>query len=416
MPISRSVSTVGVAATAAVALTAGLFAHGAGAATLTAKLTYGGHAYGSQLHVGTLVKSDRTAYVPQCTTAVGASHSDTTAAVNAANVGTVGAVKTNVRTKKISGGTAQVSTSKTATTALLGGLIKFDAVTAVATESLVGSQHHAAGKVTFVDLTIAGKRVPSAPKANTRLTIPGVATVTLNAQDTTSRATSHAIAVAALRVDITGSNVLHLPAGRIVIGAAWSALLSKHYRPAYGSAYGTSANAAKLVGSGPTARAYLPCGGSNGKTRTNSTAEAKVSSLVSASGVSSSAKSVDTARSTTATTANHLASVTVLGGAVKIGAISVSATATRTKSGLKAATSASVAAIKVDDRKITLPPAGKSISIPNLGILTYDRTVKSGSSITVYALQLTLGSGVASAPAGTVINIGVASAGVRSAG
>lgn len=72
------------------------------------------------------------------------------------------------------------------------------------------------------------------------------------------------------------NNPLHLPAGTIRIGQGTAALhLPTHYN-AVGNAWGTSLHAASGAGSGWTAAASLPCGGTGDQVMRNRVAAAKI--------------------------------------------------------------------------------------------------------------------------------------------
>lgn len=404
----------GGAAVAAVALAVTMDGTAAGAATAAKRPAFGGSAYGSAANLGSVVRSGKTAYVPLCTTATGASNANKTAAVHLPGVGTIGAVTTRVSSAKAGGTVSSVTTTSTAGTSLLGGLVHARAITTRARVSLRGTTYHRVGSSTLVGLTIAGHAVNNRPKVNTTITIPGIGRVILNKQATSTSQGQHTLTVVALQVVLKAGNVSAIPAGNIVVGHAFASLHAPTHHLAYGSAYGTKIQVGSTLASGATAPVYLPCGGSSGVTNTNNIAAARLPGVLSAGAVTSSARSSDTTTTTSAATASHIASVNLLGGAVKVRAITTQARATRHGSHLSlSSTGTKLVGLTVNGRALSVPAPNTGRNIPGLGTLYFDRVSKTRTGIRVYALQLVLSESVGSVARGTVITIGAASAGVR---
>lgn len=417
--VPRIRSTVAVAATAACAATLSIGALAAGATSATAATptyrAFGGGAYGSTASVGT-VRSGATAAVPLCTTKIGASNSDTTAAVTLPRIGTIGAVSTNVHSTGTIGATiASIATTSTASTTLLGGLVSASAIGTRSTVSHSAAAGYATkGGATFTGLRIGGTPIATRPSIDQTVNLPGVGKVVLNHQSRDTRYGGLSLTVTAMRVYLIAGNSLGLPAGSVVVGHAQASLHLPTRHLAYGNAYGTTAQVGTTVTSGRTAPVYLPCGGSNGVTQTNTTASASQAGVLSTGVISSSSRSADTATSTTARTHSHISNVSLLGGAVKLSGVTAQSTATRTSSGISltsAGTTVTGLTIRGQARSVTVRPNTK-ISIPGIGTLYLDRVVLTGQSIRVRAVELTLTQAYGKASNGTVITVGNTLAGV----
>jgi hypothetical protein len=105
------------------------------------------------------------------------------AGVNIPNVAVVGAVGTTVNGKTIPG-YADVSTgADLANINLLGGLIKADAVNVTTHVQEAGTTNVSEANMNFVNLTIAGKKIPINVKPNTQIYILGIGQVYINEQN-----------------------------------------------------------------------------------------------------------------------------------------------------------------------------------------------------------------------------------------
>ncbi|MCZ4499536.1 MAG: hypothetical protein JWQ74_2089 [Marmoricola sp.] len=102
--------------------------------------------------------------------------------VNVPKIATVGAIQTSVNGRTIVG-YADVSTgARLAKINLLGGLIKADAVDVTTHVRKAGAENVAEARTNFVNLVIAGKKIPINVKPNTQLYILGVGQVYINQQ------------------------------------------------------------------------------------------------------------------------------------------------------------------------------------------------------------------------------------------
>ncbi|GAB2579775.1 choice-of-anchor P family protein [Microlunatus antarcticus] len=402
---------IGAAALAAAAVTLTV-ALPAQAATFNPS---GGSAYATTASVGTLVNLGKTSYVPLCTTKTPDSVSSNTAALDLGGLlGNVGAATTTVSTSETSKAKKAEAVTEVAGTSLLAGIIQADAITSTATVTKDSKGYDTSGSSVFVNLKIAGLPIKASPKKNTTVKVPGVATVELNAQDSSSGSAGYKAGTAAIRVTLLKNNTLGLPTGKIVVGGANASMQKTTHALPYGNAYGTQLNVASIVGSGKTAAVTLPCGGSAGKTRTNSISSVSAPGVLKVGAVKSTGKSTDSSSSTKAATSSSVAKVNLLDGVVTLDAVNASATATRKKGKVETSSSGTkIAGLKINGKKISVDvKENTQIDIAGIGTLYLRKVVKTGVSTTVVGVQLVLNTDTLGLKSGTTLTVGYAKAGV----
>ncbi len=292
--------------------------------------------------------------------------------------------------------------------------MRASAITTQSTVSHSSAGYATKGNSTFTGLRIGGVSITAHPSIDQTVNLPGIGKVVLNHQSRDTRYGGLSLAVTAMRVSLLAGNTLGLPAGSVVVGHAQASLHLPIRHLAYGNAYGTTAQVGTTLTSGRTAPVYLPCGGSNGVTQTNTTASASLPGVLSTGVISSSSRSADTATSTTARTHSHVANVSLLGGAIKLTGVTAQSTATRTSSGItlsSAGTTVAGLTIRGKARSVTIRP-NTGISIAGIGTLYLDRVVLTSQSIRVHAVELDLTQAYGKASSGTVITVGATLAGV----
>lgn len=383
------------------------------AAAATNSYAFVGSAYGSTAQVGSIARSGQTSLVSACNTG-GYERNDHAAAVHLGLAGSVGAVSTKITGASSHGTPTETSTSTTGSTRLLGGLVQAKTITTRTAASRDSSGYHLPGSTTIADLRINGRRITATPKPNQQVVIPGVATVALNVHTTSDSDNLHQSAVTGIKITLLKGNRLGLPTGTIVVGHAVAGLHSPvHARP-YGSAFATKANLGTVLTSGASAPVYLPCGGTSGKTRVNSTAAAHIGTAVSVGAISSSATSTDTTTTTTATTQAKAAHLNLLGGLITADSVTAKANAKLTKGKLsRTSTGTSVTRLKIHGESVSVSAKPNTkISLAGVGTVWLNRTIVSGSAIQVYAIQIQLSTARAGLKSGAVIDIAGARAGV----
>jgi hypothetical protein len=408
--LAVAVVAASIAATSAVVL----IPTAVGASPDAAKVYFGGKAYGSAAGVSSLVQSGKTAAVPLCTSKVGETRADKTAAVHLPGLGSIGAVTNRVGSSGHHSTVSSTSTSYTAKTSLLAGVIKAQALSTQARQSKTGSRYHSTGSTTLVGLTIAGRAMPVHPTRNQTIGLPGLGSVVLNQQSTSSRDGNHTIKVTALHLLLSPGNMAGLPSGSVTIGHTIASLHAPVRHLPYGSAYGTTVQVGSTVKSGRTAPVSLACGGSSGRTVVNKTAGAHLDGALTTAAVSSNARSTDTASATTATTRTRVAGVNLFNGMIRVHAITTRAHVVRHGTHLtRSARGTSILGLTINGTKIAAPRAGTSRTISGLGTLSFDRAIRTSTGVQVYAIRLVLSATRAGLNKGTVITIGSALAGVK---
>lgn len=407
----------GAAVTTVASLAAVVSSSPAGAASGPTVSAYGANAFGSLVKVGTTVSSGPSAYQPMCTTVAPFTKANNTAAVRLpSGLGLVGATVNRVAAGR--SGTARTSagSSYTVATKLLpGDVIKASVISSIARLKQIGSTFAGSGASTVAGLTIAGHAVPvtGAVNQSVPLPIPGVRLI-LNSRRGTQVGHTHYYIVDALLLIISGSNTLGLPASTIILGHSLASMHELTYRATYGAAWATSVQLGSLVESGRTASVYLPCGGTDSATVRNSVATLVVPVLGGVGAVSSSAHSYDGAASSTANTESHIANLNLLGGKVRIAALAVKATTTRTATNrvIRSASGTSILGLVINGMAQSAPAPNTSRTVPGLGTLYFYRSIATANGIVVYGLVIVLKAAFGSFKAGSTIVIGAAAASV----
>jgi hypothetical protein len=373
-------------------------------------LAFGGTAYGSTVSVGAIT-SGSTAVVSVCSLAPGAASTNQAAKVNAGLLGSIGAVTSSITPTKTDTASSTVTTTTTAGTSLLAGLITANTITTTATSSFTPDGGFTnAGSTVVAGLKIAGQTVTATPGVNSKISIPNIATVTLNIQSASAVGGDHSKSVQGLRIDLLSGNPLGLGTGRIIIGSSTASLHDPVMNRAAGTAYGTQIDLAGIVKSGATAPVGLPCGGSNGVTRTNSTASVNVPGVLSAGATATTARSTDAPTGTTAEFSATTAGVNLLNGVVKVDAITAKASATRSGSTLTSSSDGTqIAGLKINGTTVEVPAGENStLQIAGVGTLTFRKVVKSTVGVDVFGLELKLSTDQLGLKAGTTIQVAAA--------
>ncbi|SDS36067.1 choice-of-anchor P family protein [Microlunatus soli] len=380
-----------------------------------AHFTHGGSAYGSTAKLGSVVNSGTTSLVTMCVTDK-STRDNNAAAVNLGAAGKIGAVTTSIKGSEDSPQT--VTTTKTGAVNLLGGIIRADAITTKATVTSTSSGFKTSGTTKIADLKIAGVPISVTPAKNTKISLPaGLGAVTLNRQASYINSAGRAqMIVDALVINVNKSSLLGLPSGAIVVGHS-NALLNNpvHTRP-YGNAYGSEVQlVGGVVKSGRTAATNLPCGGTTGRTLSNDTAAVSVPGILKVGAVGTTGLSTDSSTATAAKTSSTTGAVSVLDGAIKLDAITAKASATQ-KPGqpvVKSIAGTKLVGLTINGKPIKVTTKENTkIDVAGIGTLWLNKTTRSSTGISVYAVQLELLKAQSGMKAGAKISIGYARAGV----
>jgi len=334
--------------------------------------------------------------------------------LNAGDVSTTSALKT------VLGGHTVTSTAKTTGVNLLNGLITADAVTTTSTSSVINGKLTSTAKTQFANLHIAGLKLPVNVPTNYGVTIPGVATVALN------------MVIGGTKGNVTVGNGAGLAVTLLKAQGSNAAGASIYLSPTYtsaetsdvpdtghqvaGMAYGTKISAAAgttlSVKSDPTAPIAVPAPGTHGATKSTSVLGVHVSPVVTTGIVTDSVKATNTTASGDAQATSKIGSASLLGGLIKVGAVTSTAhSVAATGKSIALTGSSTIARLTISGK--TIPVSTKpntTISLAGLGKIVLNEQTKTTNTIVVAALHVTLSTAAYGLPAGAEIVVGVASA------
>lgn len=390
----------------AVAATApGMSATSATAAT--PHYSYSGHAYGTTVTVGSVVKSERSALVTQGCTSNGNLHrTNSTAAVKAAPAVQTGTVATTADTyaspvrSKTSATTNQVN--------LLNGRIRATAVKAVSSTARTSTGFALSSSgTTLTGLAVNGRAISASTAPNTRIALAGFGYLMVNEQ---VRRTN-SLSVSALRLVITNTNALGLAVGtNVIVSHATSGLSGPVAGVLAGYAYGSQARVGTTFDSGPSFVIFLPCLGTAGAVRSNTGAGVAVGTAVTTGTITNTVQGTVSSASTTAKTTATVQTANVLSGLVT--ATAVKAVAAESSNGSTynfsstGSTFGSLAVRGHPEIGRTVAP-NTTVSLPGVGTLYLHRVTRTSRSISVSMIELVLSQPTNGLPAGTNIRVGV---------
>jgi len=302
------------------------------AAAPSSGLFYTGSAYGTFAFVGTTVVAGKSALVGLgCTTTAGVQKANTVATVNVPGVLTTGLIDTTAESIKTGSTVTSKTTADTHDATLLSGLITASEVMAASSTSHDATGFHvsAAGS-SFVSLVVAGVPITIAPAPNTTIGLPGVGHVVLNEQITKIGANTASFTVNMIHLFVT-TDLPGIEKGtQVIVSHAASDLELNKAGSLDGSAYGTKANVGNLVISGPTALVKMPCGGTNGKVKTNSVVGVNVPGLISTGTVTDTAQGTISSTTASGETTSTVQAVNLVAGLVTADLIKADAHASKT--------------------------------------------------------------------------------------
>lgn len=242
----------------------------------------------------------------------------------------------------------------------------------------------------FGGITILGIPAPNLlnPAPNTTVQLPGLGYMQLNRQEFYKTPQSATAKTVAVLIKSTVAND-YLPLGATVgilvtgatVGGPGVAVLR-------GQAYTTQANVGTLVTSGQTSP-QTTCVGTNGVPKTVNVAGITIPSLATVNALSTT--SVGTIRTdlVSGNMTSRIGSVSLLGGRVELGAISVRSSATKTAAGkYYVSYTSSIASLKVDGKSMAVPLPGRTLTIPGLATITFTKVTKTSGFISVTAVEV----------------------------
>ncbi|MFX4285459.1 choice-of-anchor P family protein [Janibacter sp. G349] len=402
------------AATSALVLSEPTAAHADTTAGPSPSVAYTGLAYGTQ--VSALDSTVRLGKTPvssvSCTSKAGTYTTKSLAGVTLPLVGNVGAVTTLVRTTETSTHKRTNAQSRVAGVNLLGGQIKADAINANASAyAKAGSVNTGVNTLTLTNLTIAGRPISANVAKNTKVTIPGVAEVTVNKQTQGLSKTGYYSAVTTgLSVELLEDNPLGLPTStKINIAGATATVATTPGDSTYaGRGFSTRVRAlGGAVTSAETASAGVPC---LGGTNRNELAGVNVPLLVNTGTTETTARGLtDSTRDWTRVT-NRTASPSLLGGLITADAIVAETTVGKWKDSGRTTynDTSKFVGLKIAGKPVAdvdLAP-NSTIEIPGVAKVVVHQQIKGQGSMSVTMLRVELLQGVAGLPVGSIIEVG----------
>lgn len=386
---------------------------------------YAADAFGTQVKVGTTVKSDKTAPVSlACAAQPPASRSNTVATVDLSPAGQTGTVTTSAEALTLSGGvTAARAMSTVQTVNLLGGLITAAEVRAVSTTQLGprGYSVSAAGSL-FTSLRVNGVAIAANVAPNTRIDLPGFGHVILNKQVQKFGSSSADLTVIMIHVVITQDNVLGIPVNsNIIVANAHSHMQQPGPNcgcegPLTGFAYGSQVTG-DIVKSGKTANIGLPCNGTNGVVKSKTVLTVDVTNVMTLGQVVNTAQGTVNLPSAEGKTTSTVESVNLLDGLVTADVIKAVAHVTTSGGPVSTSTTGTTFAnLHVSghpeiDANVS---ANAQVKLDGLGTLWLRRVIQTSKSVEVRMIELIVEQNNAlGLPIGTRVQIGVAKAGIK---
>jgi hypothetical protein len=351
--------------------------------------------------VGTTISSDLTAQSSIQGNFVPNSSSNQVAAVHASTLANVGAVETT--TTALAHGLTGVqihSHAKTAGVNLLDGLIKADAVeTDTYTTGVPGQPLTSEAVTKYVNLKIVGVELPVNIPKNYKVSIPGIATVVINASYSQEldggvlTHTGYGLGVWLLNPyqgAPTGSTIILNPTF-----AGMSPPVPVEQPTVGGYAYGTQVLAS--VGSdvkgqvGKTATVGVPPGSSGGKTSTNTTATVKVPGVINLGAVTSTTHSFAEPGYADVTTTNEIAGLNLFNGLITADALKVVSTSKKengvlTRSMTLTFVNLVVAGTPID---VNVPP-NTTITVGGLGKVVINDQIKTFNANRIRGIYIKL--------------------------
>jgi hypothetical protein len=241
-----------------------------------------GSSYGARVAVGSTVKLGPVApaILPACDT-----QAITTVTASAASISDNLLIDTGV-VDSVATSTANSTTTSSDVLGvrLLNGVITANEIKAVSTTGVNSSgtpSFSAAGSI-FSNLSILGLPVSANPAPNTTIVLPGIGSVVLNEQSTSTFPDFSVLTVNMIHVHVTLSNLLGYPVGTdIVVGQAMSEVQAISGVAAVGGyAYAPKLTAGSIT-SGPIVSIPIPCGGTHGAVDSDTIASTSIPGVVS---------------------------------------------------------------------------------------------------------------------------------------
>lgn len=177
------------------------------------------------LATAVIVNGHRTTTVRVCTDTVGVHRLRAAAARNFPNRGRVASASSRMVTLHRSRPYRITSQTHTGRVSLFG-VIRARAVMARSTAT-TRRHNQLVGRTVFTDLRIQGKSMPTHPKRNQTIALPGIGKVVLNQQSRSRSNGRLTVSVTAMRIVVGKNNPAGLPSGSVVLGQTMASVAER---------------------------------------------------------------------------------------------------------------------------------------------------------------------------------------------
>ncbi|HEY6737516.1 MAG TPA: choice-of-anchor P family protein [Actinopolymorphaceae bacterium] len=328
-------------------------------------------------------------------------------------IGSAGVTDSTVSTFEENGWKGTVSQTKVAGAKLLGGVVKVGAITSKTEGRTNGGRYEATNQSKIASLTVAGTPIDVDVPPNTKvdLSLPGLGSIgdiTINKQNKGWFDGEYRANTEALHIQVLKDNPLGLKVGSTVrLGVSGVVLSKPVFTQLGGNGFATKASVGgKLVTHGPTASAYMPCGGGTNHAAVQTLA---LKGLIDAGAGETKIRGDYAENAATAVVSNEITGLSVLDGLISVDALKAQATATKKTTPIGALSvqsalvtrSADVTLSAEGTEFVNLKVAGKelldadiapntTLKVAQIGTVTLNKVVEAGNRISVTMLELTI--------------------------
>ena len=324
------------------------------------------------------------------------------------------ALSTKVATSAVDGGKRIQSISKAAGVSLLGGSIKLDAITTTSTVTLKDGIASYGGHTDLLGLIVGHKKIPVNVPENFKVTLPGLAEVTLNqtsganTSDSGAKVTSAGIKITLLREKAgyeRGTTILLTPTQ-----AALGPNIPKEGPVVGGTAYALKASV--KVGSdvhvlaGPFAAQYVNGGGTAGKDVDQGLVKAKLDRILRATVIGTTVNGSRKPDHSEVTVSARATKINLLGGAITADAISATSFAARDAGAPQPTVSGKteIVNLKIGGKPITIEPTpNTTIDVLGLGQIILNQQFRTANGLVTRGLVVVLSTKKVGLPVGAQV-------------
>ncbi len=344
------------------------------------------HAFGTKVDKNPALASGATANsIIGCTTLAGLVRHNSVAGVNAAPLVTASEVKSRGVTAKQDGVVSVTSRNTITRGSLLGGEVRFRGLS-----SQSRTWHDSSGLHNRITMDLARLVIEGNPVALSggmeQFDVAGLGTLTVFQRWTRNTATEASARGVVLRLVLNDGT-------RVRVGHSYSHMFPRIYGPMSGSTWGSLVKiGGNTVTSGKTAFQVMPCRGTGGNVRENTSAGITLPGVVETDLITTHVRGVQKPRTQRGYTQAQIAEATLGAAGVHLTGIQSKANVTRSDGTLSRNAKGTrlltltVGAIDIRDQ---LTP-GEPFNVPELGTITFKKVTKIPNGIDVVAVEVVL--------------------------